>query len=86
MGQIILHHIDDSIIEAFKRKAAANGRSLEAELCEVLNRNVPDRSALRRAMAMQVRSQLPDPTSGRQGAEIIRWYRDTNGGREPDAF
>lgn len=86
MAQILIRHVDDEIVEAFKRKAKANGRSLEAELREILNRNLPDRGGMRRALALRVSSQLPDPTPGPEGTEIIRWYRDTNGGRDPDAF
>ena len=86
MGQVLIRNLDDAMVEDFRREAKANGRSLEAELREALRRGRPDRTGTRRALAEQVRSQLPDPTPGPDGTEIIRWYRDTNGGRDPDAF
>lgn len=86
MGQVLIRNLDDDMVEEFRISAKANGRSLEAELREVLKRARPNRSAARKALALQVRKQLPDPTPGPEGAEIIRWYRDTNGGRGPDAF
>lgn len=36
MGQIIIRNLDDRIIETLKRRAAAAGRSMEAEAREVL--------------------------------------------------
>jgi plasmid stability protein len=86
MGQVLIRNLDDEMVEEFRISAKANGRSLEAELREVLKRGRPNRVGARRELAMRVRSQLPDPTPGPEGTEIIRWYRDTNGGRDPDAF
>ena len=86
MGQVLIRNLDDAVVEDFRREAKANGRSLEAELREALTRSRPNRAEARRALASRVRMQLPDPMPGPEGAEIIRWYRDTNGGRDPDAF
>jgi plasmid stability protein len=86
MGQVLIRNLDDEMVEEFRLSAKANGRSLEAELREALKRSRPNRAGTRKALAMQVRSQLPDPTPGPEGTEIIRWYRDTNGGRDPDVF
>ena len=86
MGQVLIRNLDDAMVEEFRLAARANGRSLEAELRDALKRGRPDRASARRALALRVRSQLPDPTPGPEGTEIIRWYRDTNGGRDPDAF
>jgi antitoxin FitA len=86
MGQVLIRNIDDAMVEEFRLAARANGRSLEAELREALKRGRPDRASARRALAMRVRAQLPDPTPGPDGNDIIRWYRDANGDREPDAI
>ena len=86
MGQVLIRNLDEAMVEDYRAEARANGRSLEAELREALKRNRPDRITKRRELAMQVRSMLPDPTLGPEGTEIIRWYRDTNGGRDPDVF
>jgi len=86
MGQVLIRSLDDAVIAAYRAAAAANDRSLEAELREALKRAKPIGAGDRRALAMQVRAMLPERIPGVEGAEIIRWYRDTSGGREPDAF
>ena len=86
MGQVLIRNLDEAMVEDYRAEARANGRSLEAELREALKRNRPDLITKRRELAMQVRSMLPDPTPGPEGTEIIGWYRDTNGGRDPDVF
>ena len=62
-----------------------NGRSLEAELREALLRARPLQPG-RRKLAEEVRAMLPAHVPGPDGTDIIRWYRDTNGGRWSDAF
>ena len=41
MGQLLIRNVPDETIAAFKRKAELNGRSLEQELRELLERNQP---------------------------------------------
>lgn len=86
MGQVLIRNLDDDMVEEFRISAKANGRSLEAELREVLKRARPNRSGARRALALQVREQLTDLTPGPEGTEIIRWYRDNDGRWEPGSF
>lgn len=86
MGQVLIRNLDDALIADFKQVAASNGRSLEAELREALRRAAPKARLDRRSIAMDVRNLLPSQVPGPEGTEIIRWYRDTNGGRDVDAF
>ena len=41
MGQLLIRNVPDETIAAFKQKAELNGRSLEQELRELLERNQP---------------------------------------------
>ena len=48
MPQIIVRHIDDDVIEGLRRRAAKHGRSMEAEVRDILRNavkrdHVPDR-------------------------------------------
>lgn len=80
MGQIIIRNLDDRIIEALKRRAAAAGRSMEAEAREVLSTLVDDRTERRLAAiaAMQAqfeRSRIPG-TRMPDSLELLREGRD----------
>lgn len=86
MGQILIRNLDDDLIAAYRRAAERNARSLEAEYRDALRRARPDLGLDRRAAAEAVRALLPEKVPGPTGMEIIRWYRDTNGGRDPDVF
>ncbi|HEX8401723.1 MAG TPA: hypothetical protein VF628_08485 [Allosphingosinicella sp.] len=41
MGQVLIRNLDDELLSDWREIAAANGRSLEAELREVLRRAKP---------------------------------------------
>lgn len=41
MGQVLIRNVPDDTIASFKQKAELNGRSLEQELRELLERNKP---------------------------------------------
>jgi plasmid stability protein len=41
MGQLLIRNVPDDTIASFKQKAEINGRSLEQELRELLERNKP---------------------------------------------
>ena len=86
MAQALIRNIEDDLVAAYKEQAQRNGRSLEAELREALRRARPSGPGERRQLAEEVRALLPDFIPGPTGTEIIRWYRDTNGGRWSDAF
>lgn len=86
MGQALIRNLEDDLIDDYRSAARRNGRSLEAEYREALRKSRPASAVDRRALAEEIRAMLPSEVPGATGAEIIRWFRDTNGGREPDAF
>ncbi|MFC3711431.1 hypothetical protein ACFOMD_02540 [Sphingoaurantiacus capsulatus] len=85
MGQALIRNLEDEILNDYREAAKRNGRSLEAELREALTRNRPLAAVQRRALADEVRAMLPAKIPGAEGADIIRAFRDTHGGRWPDA-
>ncbi|AIE87355.1 FitA-like ribbon-helix-helix domain-containing protein [Fimbriimonas ginsengisoli] len=42
MAQVLIRQLDDNIVDALKRRAKAGGRSLEAELREILREAASD--------------------------------------------
>lgn len=86
MAQALIRNVDDDLLADFRRAAKRNGRSLEAELRDALKRARPAAEKHRRALVEEVRTLLPAKMPGPDGAEIIRAFRDTNGGRWPDAL
>ena len=86
MKQVLIRNLDDALLADYRAAAAHNQRSLEAELRSALERGRPVGAGDRRALAESVRALLPKEVLGSTGTEIIRWYRDTNGGRDPDVF
>ena len=86
MGQALIRNLEDDVIADYRAAAERNARSLEAEYRDALRRARPVASAERRAAAEAVRQLLPAVVPGADSTEIIRWYRDTNGGRDIDAF
>lgn len=89
MGKIVTIELDSALVEDFERAAGEHGRSLEAELMRAITapRFTPSQhQGSRRALAEEIRLMLPEQVQGSTGTSIIRWYRDTEGGREPDVF
>jgi plasmid stability protein len=75
MGQVLVQDVDDAVIAAHRRRAAARGISLEDELREVLHATaMPDRRELLERMD---RCRAMTPASKRTPvAEIVRAIRD----------
>ncbi len=42
MAQVLVRQLDEEVVDALKRRAKANGRSLEAELREILREAASD--------------------------------------------
>jgi len=75
MGQILVRNLDDAVIEALRRLAAASGTSTEEQARRALARAVGlDRAAAAERLAAVRRSigRLPGPTL----AELLRQDRD----------
>jgi plasmid stability protein len=87
MAQALIRNLEDKLLDQYRRSAKANGRSLEAELREALRRAQPHPAARReelRALSARLRAMTPNEPPQGDSTLLIRWYRDTNGGRWTD--
>lgn len=87
MAQALVRNIDDALLDAYRAAAKANGTSLEAELREALRRARPavrKSSEELKALSARLRAMTPDEPPQGDSSLLIRWYRDTNGGRWTD--
>jgi plasmid stability protein len=57
MGQLLIRNVPDETIATFKQKAELNGRSLEQELRELLERNQPFTPEERVALSRSFRAR-----------------------------
>ena len=77
MAQILVRDLDDATVERLKKRAQANGRSLQAEVKMVLEQHARMEMAAFAAAADRIREELK--ATGRtfsDSAEIIREERD----------
>ena len=81
MAQALIRNLSDSVLATYRRRALEKGRSLEAELRDVLTSGARLTSAERLALADEIQSQMPSLPAGSDSADVIRFYRDTHGGR-----
>lgn len=58
MPQLLIRDLDDQIVKALKRQAAANGRSTEAEHCEILRAHLT--KATKKRSLKKVLAKMPD--------------------------
>jgi plasmid stability protein len=84
MGQILIRNLDDRVIAALKRRAAAAGRSMEAEARAVLTRDTgattPDRrTVIARMQAEFDRLRVPGSAMP-DSLELLRESRDNDAG------
>lgn len=81
MAQALVRKINDETLAAYRAAAAAKGRSLEAELRDVIEANRPlkvkDPAALVE-LSERLRAGMP---MNQDSTPYIRWLRDTDGGR-----
>ena len=83
MGQVLIRRLSDETLADYRSAAKASGRSLEAELRDLIERNRPLRkksaaelhAISERACSLTVGGISSDSTP------YIRWVRDTDGGR-----
>lgn len=87
MGQALIRNLDDDLLAKYRAVAKSRGRSLEAELRDALLRAQPALETpvdeLKRLSA-ELRAMTPHEPPQGDSTLIIRWYRDTNGGRWTD--
>jgi plasmid stability protein len=66
MGQVLIRNVPEDTIASFKQKAEINGRSLEQELRDLLERNKPftveERVALSRSFLARYKAVQPSLT------------------------
>lgn len=87
MAQALIRNLDDELLDRYRAAAKAKGRSLEQELREALGRGEPSVEEsveeLKRLSA-GLRAMTPNEPPQGDSTLVIRWYRDTNGGRWTD--
>jgi plasmid stability protein len=84
MGQLTVRDVDDALIAALKARAAANGRSMEAEHRQLLREALDaDRRAVEdfRAAAARLRARIGAPPPGTpadapRAEDVVRAMRD----------
>jgi antitoxin FitA len=85
MAQALIRKINDETLADYRAAAAEKGRSLEAELRDLIERNRPrkrkDSAALLRLSAELQAMTPPAGPDTSDSTLLIRWDRDTNGGR-----
>ncbi len=72
MAQIIVRNLDDAVVERLKARAKANGRSLEAEVRQILEQSAKVDMATARQMALEMRMKL----KGRKFPEVVELIRE----------
>jgi len=77
MANLTIRNLDDHVVERLKKKAKDNGRSLEAELRELLkqaaNRKSPEELL---AIADRIAAMTPAGVKQTDSAELLREDRD----------
>ena len=78
MAQVLVRNLDDDVVERLKGRAAAAGRSLEAELREIVTAAAKPSKAELFAQLDQIRARSRPPGPGEPTAvEMIREDRDS---------
>ena len=78
MGDILIRKVDDTVIAAWKKRAAKNGRSLQAELQAELGAAVQaHRKAELAEEVRQLRARADMSKLGCESWELIREDRDS---------
>lgn len=87
MGQALIRNVDDDLLDRYRLAAKAKGISLEQALRDALRRSEPvvdEPTVALKQLSERLRAMTPhDPPQG-DSTLVIRWYRDTNGGRWTD--
>lgn len=77
MANLTIRNLDDKVVERLKKRAKDNGRSLEAELRELLkqaaNRKSPEELL---AIADRIAAMTPAGVKQTDSAELLREDRD----------
>ena len=77
MANVTIRNLDDNVVAELKEKAARSGRSLEAELREILKRAASRKTRAEfLAEADRIAAMTPKDVRQTDSAELIREDRD----------
>ncbi len=77
MANLTIRNLDDHVVERLKTKAKDNGRSLEAELRELLKQAAKRKSPEELlAIADRIAAMTPEGVKQTDSAELLREDRD----------
>ena len=77
MANLTIRNLDDEVVERLKKKAKDNGRSLEAELRELLKQAAKRKSPEELlAIADRIAAMTPAGVKQTDSAELLREDRD----------
>lgn len=83
MTDVLIRGVSDEVLERLKQRAAANNRSLQGELQEILTASARQQSR-RQVDAVELARRVKEKISARRGgpfetdsADLIREYRDS---------
>jgi plasmid stability protein len=78
MGDLLIRNLDDDVIAAWKKRADANGRSLQSELHAELSAAVKaERKRAAIEIAARIRAESKPERMGCESWELIREDRDS---------
>lgn len=82
MGQMLIRDIDDTLKQRLRERAAANGRSMNAEVCQILSTTLdPALRQQRNAEVMEKLAAFRAKLVGREhtpAEELVRESRDVD--------
>lgn len=76
MGQLLVRGLDDEVVALLKQRAAANGRSVEAEHRAILEAAVRPSGESLIEISRRLRAELDGRDLGPSSVEVIRALRD----------
>ena len=80
MAQALIRNLDDDLLEDYRESARRNGRPLEAELREALQRAkpiTPRRQKELIELSREIRARTANPSGSVEGWRLIREDRDS---------
>jgi len=84
MEQALIRKLKPGTLAPYRELAKSKGRSLEAELRDLIERNRPAiRKSREELLALSEQLTKGQPM-GSDSTAYIRWLRDTDGGRHPE--
>lgn len=76
MAQLLIRNLEETVVKALKKRAAAEGKSLEQSLRDLLREAAMPEVARRVAIAERIRAMDPDARRGSDSTLLIREDRD----------